>query len=135
ALISLGRRTEAIPRLEQALRIKPDSVPAQSRLAWLLATLPQAEGGDAARAVGLAQRACELTGNRMAANLDVLAVAYAAVGRFDDAVVTAQKAVELARAASQPKLAQEIEARLELYRGGRAYHPSSSAAATSPRNP
>jgi tetratricopeptide (TPR) repeat protein len=135
ALISLGRRTEAIPRLEQALRIKPDSVPAQSRLAWLLATLPQAEGGDAARAVGLAQRACELTGNRMAANLDVLAVAYAATGLFEDAVTTAQKAVELARTANQPNLAREIEARLELYRSGRAYHPSLSAPATSPQNP
>jgi tetratricopeptide (TPR) repeat protein len=123
-LVQQGRVPEGIGHLDQAVRIDPDSVPAQSRLAWLMATLPPAEGGDAARAVGLAQRACELTGNRVAANLDVLAVAYAATGRFDEAVATAQKAVELARAASQPKLAQEIEARLELYRSGRAYRPS-----------
>ncbi len=132
ALVRLGKGPEAILQLEQALRIKPGSVPAQSRLAWLLATLPQGEGGDAARAVALAERACQLTGSRLAANLDVLAVAYAAAGRFADAVTTAQKAVELARTANQPKLAQEIEARLELYRSGRAYHPSSSTAVTSP---
>jgi hypothetical protein len=64
----------------------------------------------------------------MAANLDVLAITYAATGRFAAAVATARKAVELARAASQPKLAQEIEGRLELYRNGRAYQPSPSAA-------
>ena len=135
ALARVGKGQEAVSHLEQAVRIRPDSVLARSRLAWILATLPQAEGGDAVRAVGLAQRACELTGNRGAANLDVLAVAYAATGRFDDAVATAQKAVELARAAPQPKLAQEIESRLELYRSGRAYHPDRPAAATSPQNP
>jgi tetratricopeptide (TPR) repeat protein len=134
ALVQAGKRPEAIAELEQAVRINPDSAPARSRLAWLLATAPS-KGGDAARAVGQAQRACELTGNRLAADLDVLAIAYAATGRFDDAVVTAQKALELARTASQPKLAGEIEARLELYRSGRAYHPSSSTAATSPPSP
>jgi tetratricopeptide (TPR) repeat protein len=116
-----GRMSEAIEHLEKALRIMPDSVPAQSRLAWLLATLPQAEGGDAVRAVGLAQRACTLTGNRVAANLDVLAAAYAAAGRFDDAIGTAEKALELARAGGQPRMAEKIESRLQLYRDGQAY--------------
>jgi protein O-mannosyl-transferase len=135
ALVQQGRVAEGIGHLEQAVRIMPDSAPAQSRLAWLLATLPPSEGGNATRAVTLAQRACELTGNRMAANLDVLAVAYAAAGQFDDAVDTGQKAADLARRANQPKLAQEIEARLGLYRRGRAYRPFPSNPATSPQNP
>lgn len=132
ALVQQGRTTEGIGHLEQAVRITPDSVPALSRLAWLLATLPRSEGGDASRAVGLAQRACELTGNRAAANLDVLAVAYAATGWFDNAIATAQNALELARTANQPKLAEEIERRLELFRSGQAYHPSPATPATSP---
>lgn len=124
-LIAAGQPDEAIRELELALRIKPDLVEAEDNLAWLLATLPPAEGGDPTRAVELAQRSCALTGNRAAANLNTLAVAYAAAGRFDDAVAAAQKALDLARSAGQRKLIGEIEAQLELYRGGRAT-PSST---------
>ena len=49
------------------------------------------------------------------------AVAYAAAGRFADAIATGQRAIELAYTAGQPQLAKEIETRLELYRNGRAY--------------
>jgi len=135
ALVQADKGLEAIAELEQAVRIKPNSSPTRSRLAWLLATAPPAKGGDPARAVEQAQRACELTRDPVAANFDVLAIAYAAAGRFDDAVATAQKALDLARASGQTKLAGEIEARLELYRSGRAYHPSSTTAATSPPSP
>ena len=50
-----------------------------------------------------------------------LAAAYAAAGRFDDAIATAQKVIEFARAAGQPELVREIAARLQLYREGRPY--------------
>jgi tetratricopeptide (TPR) repeat protein len=69
----------------------------------------------------------------MAANVDTLAVAYAAAGRFNEAIAAAERAVELARAAEQPQLAKKIEARLELYRAGRPYHQSVEV--TSPGNP
>jgi tetratricopeptide (TPR) repeat protein len=121
ALEQTGNLADAIGHYDQALRIKPDSTEAQNNLAWLLATLEPAEGGDPARAVTLAERACELTGNRMSAYLDTLAASYAAAGRFDDASVAAQKAVELARSAGQPRVADEIETRLKLYRRGQAY--------------
>jgi tetratricopeptide (TPR) repeat protein len=124
ALAQLGRLQEAIDNYEQALRIQPDFVDACNNLAWLLAAHTPAEGGDAVRAVDLAQQACELTGNRQAGYLDTLAAAYAAAGRFNEAVATAQKAIELARAAAQPKLVAEVEARLELYRSGHAYFQS-----------
>jgi spermidine synthase len=64
----------------------------------------------------LAERTCELTGNRVSAYLDTLAAAYAAAGRFSDAVGTAEKAIELARNAGQPQLVEEIQAHLQLYR-------------------
>ena len=133
-LIVTGKPREAIAHLERALQIQPDLAEAQNNLAWVLATLPPAQGGDPVRAVALAQRACELSGNRAPGYLDTLAVAYAAAGRFDAAVATARKAIELARAAGQPGLVKEIQARLELYRSGRAYHLPVSPA-TSPPDP
>jgi len=62
-----------------------------------------------------------------------VAAAYAATGRFNDAITTAQKAVELAKAAGQAQVVSEIETRLELYRAGRAYHAPASV--TSPHGP
>ena len=128
ALLRGGKGRDAIAHFEMALGLQPDSVVSQSRLAWALATLPETEGGDPVRAVTLAQRICEHTGYRVAAHLDVLALAYAAAGRFDEAVSAARKAVDLANATSQPTLAREIESRLELYRNGRMYHPPAATA-------
>ena len=116
-----GNLKDAIVHYEQALRIQPNYAEAQNDLAWLLATLAPAEGDDPVRALTLAKQACSLTGNRVPGYLDTLAAAYAANGRFEDAAVSAQYAVELARAAGQTQLAREIEARLELYRSGHAY--------------
>ena len=110
-----------------------DNSVAQNNLAWLLATLTPAEGGDPVRAVTLAQRACELTGNSDANSLDTLAVSYAATGRFNDAIATTQTALTVARIDGQAELVQKMEARLELYRGGQAYYPSADM--TSPRGP
>ncbi len=91
ALVQQGRPDEAIKHYEQALRLKPDYPEAQNGLAWQLAALGPAEGGNPVRAVALAQRACELTGNSDVTCLDTLAVAYAAAGRFNDAITTARE--------------------------------------------
>jgi tetratricopeptide (TPR) repeat protein len=121
ALDRAGKIKDAIGQYEQALRISPDFVQVQYRLAWLLATLAPAEGGDPVRAVSLAQRACALTGNRVAACVDTLAAAYAATGQSREAITTAQEAIELARAAGQTQLLGQVEMRLKLYRDGHAY--------------
>jgi len=121
ALAQVGRTKDAIQNFEQALHVRPDYADAQNNLARLLATLPVAEGGDPARAVTLARRACDLTTNRVPAYLDTLAVAYAAAGRFNEAIDAAQKGIALARSAGQMQVADEIETRLELYRSGHAY--------------
>ncbi len=128
-----GKMTEAKEHYEQALDFNSQCDEAQNNLAWLLGTLAPAEGGDPVRAVTLAQRACKLTGNCDANCLDTLAVAYAATGRFNDAIATTQKAITLAHSAGQAELVQKMEARLELYRDGHAYHPP--AKTTSQVNP
>jgi spermidine synthase len=118
---------------EQALRNKPDYAEAGNNLAWLLATLARTDGGDPVRAVTLAERACKLTNNRVAAYLDTLASAYAAAGRFEDAITTAGKAIDLARSTGQPQLVEEIQSRLQLYRNGQAHHQAVDV--TSPSMP
>jgi tetratricopeptide (TPR) repeat protein len=123
-----GNLMEAKQHYEQTLYFNPDCDEAQNNLAWLLVTLKPGEGGDPIRAVTLARRACELTGNGDANCLDTLAVAYAATGRFNDAVATTQKAITLAQSVGQAELLQKMEVRLELYRGGQAYHPSNNTA-------
>ena len=47
---------------------------------------------------------------------DLLSMNYAKTGQYQKAVLSAQKAVDLARAAGQEVLAQQIERRIELYK-------------------
>ncbi len=137
ALAQADRIPEAIEQLEQALRIKPDYLQALNNLAWLLATRPPTESGNAVRAVALAERACKLikrdTDYRAVPCLDTLAAAYAAAGRFDDAVGTAQKAIQLADSTAQTQLVSQLEMQLDLYRASRAYYEPKNV--TGSRNP
>ena len=77
---------------------------------------------DGARAVTLAERACQLTGSTNLWLLSTLAAAYAEAGRFAEAVSAQQKVCELAVAQGQPARQEPFQRRLELYRSGRAYH-------------
>jgi tetratricopeptide (TPR) repeat protein len=127
-LAKMGRIHDGIAQYEEALRLKPDLITAQNDLAWSLATHTPVEGGDPVRAVTLAQGVCDRIGNHVATYLDTLAAAYAAAGRFDEAIITAEKAIELARTAGQTQLVGRIEMRLGLYQTGRAYYQSEGGA-------
>ncbi|HZL99203.1 MAG TPA: hypothetical protein VFD43_03030, partial [Planctomycetota bacterium] len=52
--------------------------------------------------------------------LDTLAAAYAAAGRFDEAIETAERALRLASSSNEQALAAAVARRLELYRRGEA---------------
>jgi Flp pilus assembly protein TadD len=128
ALASISGTSEAVEQYRRLLQLRPDSVEILNNLAWLLATHEPAQGGDPARAVQLAQRASEVAGPENAQCLDTLAAAYAAAGRFSDAVVTAERAFALAESAGLTALAKKIQSRLELYRAGRAYREAPRSA-------
>jgi tetratricopeptide (TPR) repeat protein len=93
---------------------------AQNNLAWLLATSPKASLRNGDKAVELAQQANALTGGKNPNILDTLAAAFAEAGRFDDAMRTAQKALELARAAGQQDLVEELNGEMKRYEAGLA---------------
>src|ERR1035437_2492554 len=125
-LAELGRSQEAIAHYREALRLQPDLWPVLNNLAWILATDPNPANRDGQAAVRLAEHACVVTGQREAAAVGTLAAAYAEVGRFAEAVTTAEKAVRLAEEANQPELAARNRKLIELYRAGKPYHEPSA---------
>lgn len=118
ALSSSGRPGEAVRHYQEAIRLDPDWLPALNGLAWLEATNPAVL--NPREAVRIASHAAELTQRRNPMVLNALAAAYAAAGRFPEAVKTAEAAEALA-VREKPKLAAQIRERLNLYRAGRPY--------------
>jgi tetratricopeptide (TPR) repeat protein len=107
---------------DEALVLDPANVQAANSLAWLLATAPDAEDRDGARAVELARGVVAIRSN--AATLDTLAAALAEAGRFEEAVAVAEAAVQANNVAAM--IARPVlDARLELFRSGLPYHQRS----------
>jgi spermidine synthase len=119
ALIATGQLGEGLTHLREAVRLRPDWPVALNDTAWILATFGAYLQPD--EAVRLAERANELTEDPDANMLDTLAAAYAAAGRFEQAVAAAQAALDRAAAGGDPLLEQEIAVRLESYRRGEPY--------------
>jgi protein O-mannosyl-transferase len=113
---------EAVAEYRQVLAVKPDQPEVLSNLAWLLATSPDSSVRNGADAVRFAEQCCRLTGYQRPQMISVLAAAYAEAGRFTEAVATAQKAIELAKAGSDARFAAVNEQLLSLYRAGKPYH-------------
>ncbi len=124
ALTQLKRYGDAAVYLEAALRVNPYSTEAMNNLAWLLATCPDANVRDGARAVQLAERACELTHYNQTIFIGTLAAAYAEAGRFDDAIATAQRAIAMAQQHGQNVLTERNGELLKVYQTHQAYHES-----------
>jgi tetratricopeptide (TPR) repeat protein len=122
ALLQKGSVDEAITHFQKALQIKPDYVEAQNNLAWMLATCPQASLRNGNKAVELAQRANQLTGDGNPVVLGTLAAAYAEAGRFPEAVETAQRALQLAGTQSNTALADDLRSQMKLYQAGLPFH-------------
>ena len=128
ALSRQGRFAEAVGHFSKALEIDPGLRTAQNNLAWLLATCREAAVRDGARSVELAEKANQSAGGKDPGILDTLAAAYAEAGRFNDAVRTAAKAIELARGGGQTEAARRIETRLQLYQSGGRYREGATGA-------
>ena len=120
-LSSLGQTTEAAKQFSTVLGLQADQPRALAGLAWIRATAWDSVMRDPAEAVRLGERAASLTDRRDISALDALSAAYAAAGRFDDAVIEARRGVELANSAGMQTLAVQFRARLALYEQHRAY--------------
>jgi tetratricopeptide (TPR) repeat protein len=112
---------QAISYWTKAVQLKPDSAEVYNNLGWVLATTGKNELRNPTQAIKFAQKACELTKDSSPDFLDTLAVAYAADGKFSQAIRTAEKAIELCQSGSNKELAEEIRKRLQLYKSGQSY--------------
>jgi len=121
SFLAQRRFTEAIQCYRQLIALQPDMVPALNRLAWLLATHSDDSVRNGTDALRFATRACELTANNDPLSLNSLAAAYAETGQFDQAVATAQRALDLATTSGQTQLAGILQKLVDLYKARTPY--------------
>jgi len=121
ALQTCGRFDEALTRFREALEREPNWPTARAAIAWILATHPDPVVRRPQEAVALAEQARRLSRDQDAAIMDTAAAAYAAAGRFEDALAMARKAEAAATKAGATELARQIHARADLYAVGKQY--------------
>jgi tetratricopeptide (TPR) repeat protein len=119
ALITTGQFEQALEHCRETLRLRPDQPQTLGRMAWIIATNPDPKIRDANEATRLAERAAELTKHQDPIILSTLATVYAAAGKFEQAVTTAQTALPLAHAGKNNKLANHIKKQLNAYKQGK----------------
>jgi tetratricopeptide (TPR) repeat protein len=116
-----GDRSAAIDIFRRGLDDADFDTRIATRLAWLLATSVPDELRNGEEALQLAMAVCEIDGYGVPETLDVLAAAYAEVGRFGEAVTIASEARRLAWVDRKSNLVRTIERRLGLYAAGRPH--------------
>jgi tetratricopeptide (TPR) repeat protein len=116
---ALGNPEASVRHGREALRLMPDYVDAANNLAWTLATCHDPGVRNPEEAVRLIEAAA--LGSDDPQLLDTLAAAYAAAGRFDQAVTIASRAAALASARGEVTMDREIRSRLSLYQLGKPF--------------
>ena len=125
ALAALGQFPGALQHLQRAVSLAPNMPIFLRNLAWVLATHPDPRQRRASEAIRLAQRAqrLPLSQEQRIRVLDTLGAAYAAAGRFDQALKNAEAALELARTRGghATQAYDKIRKRTDLYRQAKPY--------------
>lgn len=124
ALVRSGQAADAVSAYDYVRRSQPANTTAVIELAWLLATTEDGEVRDGPRAMEMLAPWVASTLSADVPALDAYAAAQAESGRYDEAVLTAKKAEELARAQTQSAVAQQSARRRMLYESRSAYRSS-----------
>ena len=99
------------------------SIEDKNNFAWQLTVDPHADLRNPELALEILEPALAAIDLPRAGHVDTLAAAYAATGKFEQAVETQRRAIDLA--GKQPGYAearQELQARLDLYKAGKAFY-------------
>jgi Flp pilus assembly protein TadD len=115
ALFQIGQAAEAIVQFKKTLALIPDNVETLDNLAWLLATASPASLRNGTESVEFAERAAKLTGGKDPSILNTQSAAYAAAGRFEEALATAHQALKLAEARFDSALVGTLQKEIRFY--------------------
>jgi len=117
-----GQVEEAIGEYQRILAQNPADLDALNNIAWIRATHAEAAHRNGAEAVRLAERARDASPEPVAILYNTLSAAYAEAGRFPEAIVASQRAIELARAAHDTQSVERYTRQLAGYRARKAFH-------------
>ena len=117
ALVRLVRYPEALQRLRTAMDLHPGEPSFPLAVARLLAAAPDPRVRDGSEALALAQAVEETL--KTTAVAETMAMAFAELGRFAEAMEWQRVAMSGAAAAGQAGVSQRMAANLALYRLGR----------------
>ena len=119
-----GGYVETFANYQAATSIDPCNARALDSFAWLLATCPDANFRDGAKAIGNSTKACKLTNWKNHKYLSTLAAAYAEAGDFDAATKWQKEAIDLLPEDKRTTLQHSYQWRLKLYQSRMPYHQS-----------
>jgi Flp pilus assembly protein TadD len=110
ALARAGELDEAVLHMTKAVELAPQSVEYRYNFGRVLAA--KSRFADAAAQF---EQAANLSGMKEPAILDMLAAMYAETGRYQEAIVTARKALDAANQQRNAELAASLKSSLERY--------------------
>ncbi len=113
-LVRLGRHYDAVVRIQDDLTVFPSLMPAHHTLARLSATSTDDRVRNGKRALLILEA---MKKNGVSAEMtETLAMAFAENGRFDDAILAQNKAIEMARENKDEEFAKRLEAGIQQYK-------------------
>ncbi len=100
-LLKEGKNQEALSELNKAMKLEPQNLETVLFDVTLLASCDDSKIRDGTRAKELARSVVDATHGQQAAALDALAMSSAELGRYPDAELYEQQAIQVASAANQ----------------------------------
>jgi serine/threonine-protein kinase len=116
----LKKYSEAREDFSTALRRTPDYPNLLNSLAWLMATCPDADHRDGAKALEYAWKAHEKSGGKDPEILETLAASFAEARQFDDAIQWQKKALQLVDPKEKDRR-KDMQTRPDLFAAGKPY--------------
>ena len=121
ALKNAGHAAKAVELYQKAVKLSPDFEQATNALARILATAADPALRNGQEALDMLHKAAVSAHGQTGENLELLAYASAAVGKFDDAVFYAGQAAQIADNVNRPTVAADLRKKQDLFRNHQAY--------------